>query len=283
MRKLLFAIFAIMFILSVGVVLAIPFNPKADVDLQNRYRLFNGVLENVTLSTPPTECLLTNTFATYSDLNYTLCRGINESALNVSRFSTDSRYALSGSGGGSSYSRSVYVNNTWIGAAATASALSAASVAADTVRVYPLVLKSNVTVNAIGWIHNSTNKGNCTLGVYNSTTLGYPDILLIDTGNIAMVTTGSKSVDITPIELLKDQLYWTAYACTTASATVRMYQVSGEPPWLGHDLTDSNNWNTGMSLTLTYNQSDGLKSTFPAGATFLTNAVAPFIGLRVVS
>lgn len=60
----------------VGIVAAIPFTSKADIDLQSRYTILN-----INTTTIPSECLLTNSFVSFWGFANSTCRTLNYTAI----------------------------------------------------------------------------------------------------------------------------------------------------------------------------------------------------------
>lgn len=77
-RSIFFMI--IMMALLCSSVLAVTWSPQGNMDLKNRYKMMNALwvyTKNLTISTPPVECPITNSWMSFFNGTHSICRTEN--------------------------------------------------------------------------------------------------------------------------------------------------------------------------------------------------------------
>lgn len=120
------------------------------------------------------------------------------------------------------------------------------------------------------------------VGIYAATNdlsgTPYPGALVVQSIANDTSSTGVKGTSAT-INLTYGRLYFAAYLCGVANATVRSVPTTNMAPSLGFPVTLGASSQYGYTVASTYIAS-GLPTTFPYGATAITSGAFPAIFLR---
>lgn len=104
----------------------------------------------------------------------------------------------------------------------------------------------------------------------------YPGSLVLDSGELSLGTTGTKSATIEQA-LEGNSVYWLVFHPGVSTATIRAIAIGGVFPVLGVDNAFNTPVGIGWKATQTYG---ALPANFPAGGTVLNAAPIPAIGVR---
>jgi len=155
--------------------------------------------------------------------------------------------------------------------------------AIDTLIAMPFISPRGGTLDRLAF--NVTTVGGALsvarVGIYTNSSpiLIYPDALVVDGGQYDTSAVGGTGVKSTTIsqELEAGDLYWFVYLCGTLAPTIRTLPIAGCYPIFGLDSALGTAPGVGLTVAQAYG---ALPSTFPAAATVLTAAPAPFVAVR---
>lgn len=154
--------------------------------------------------------------------------------------------------------------------------------AAGVITAYPMVISAPLTADQIISEVTAAVAGSAyRVALYSDTGLVYPGSIVpsTDTGAISGVTTVVQPKALAVSLSLAPGLYWVAIAAN-AAISVRSIPVAGVGTILGQALAGGSTFNNvGFTAPFTF---AALPSSFPAGATLLTNLSTPWIALRAV-
>ena len=147
---------------------------------------------------------------------------------------------------------------------------------ADKLYAVPFLVARNMTVDRIAIniaVPGAAGK-KARLGIYNDGTNLYPGSLLLDAGEVAADSGGTKAITIN--QSLMKGIYWLVVV-SNGTPQPRMADYSYTPLGLNINLTA---FQTGWSVAFTY---DALPDPFTAGASMVTTSSRYIVGLRLAS
>jgi hypothetical protein len=157
---------------------------------------------------------------------------------------------------------------------ANGTAISTASIVANTLYAMPFLAEKEITIDSINMFVSTLGTGsNLRFGIYKDSNL-YPSSLVLDSGPVASATVGIKTfaANLT----LPSALYWLVCVCTATAPIVRGFTAASLNPILGMDNTFTLP-GLGYSVNFTF---AALPDPFPAGASIRTAIPLPLIALH---
>jgi len=140
---------------------------------------------------------------------------------------------------------------------------------ANSIRFSPFIVEKDIIISQLGIavVTTATAGNTCRVGIYsNNASTNQPSTRLVDSGTLALDSTGTKSVTGLSVSLTKG-LYWFAYFSNASTGTIASIANSNLPDVIGTTGTLQNGLITGYTQTLTY-------TSLPATASGFSNILS---------